>query len=96
MIIDITPAVLLTPENTREVLDQTWSYRALWKLIGIELGIDTGTLDAIDENNKKVESCLTELITGWLRNTKPRPTRAAIISVLSSKKVLSAAGNYHS
>ena len=74
------------------MIDLTWPYRSSWKLIGIDLGIDTGTLDAIDKNNKKVEDCLTELITGWLRNTEPRPTRAAITAVLSSEHILSAAG----
>ena len=70
----------------------TWPHRARWRLIGTELGIDTGTLDAIDANNKKVESCLNELITGWLRNINPRPTRAAITAVLNSEHILSAAG----
>ena len=85
--------MLLTPENIREIIDLTWPHRARWKLIGTELGIDTGTLDAIDANNKKVEGCLNELITGWLRNNKPRPTRAAITAVISSEHILSAAGN---
>ena len=84
--------VPLTPDNTREILDVTWPYRARWRLIGTQLGVDTGTLDAIDENNKKVEGCLTELITGWLRKTNPRPSRAAITTVLNSEHILSAAG----
>ena len=84
--------VPLTPDNTREIIDATWPHRARWRLIGTELGIDTGTLDAIDANNKKVEGCLNELITGWLRNINPRPTRAAITAVLNSEHVLNAAG----
>ena len=82
----------LNPDNTREILDVTWPHRARWRLIGTELGIDTGTLDAIDANNKKVEGCLNELITGWLRKTNPRPTRVAITAVLNSEHILSAAG----
>ena len=42
-----TGADLLCIAQMREVLDQTWNYRARWKFIGIELGIDMGTLDAI-------------------------------------------------
>ena len=84
---------MLTPENTREIIDLTWSHRARWNLIGIELGIDTGTLDAIDKDKRNVADCLTELITVWLRNTEPRPTRAAISATLKSKRILSAAGN---
>ena len=82
----------LNPDNTREILDVTWPHRARWRLIGTELGIDTGTLDAIDANNKKVEGCLNELITGWLRKTNPRPTRVAITAVLNSEHILSSAG----
>ena len=85
--------MLLTPENTREIIDLAWDHRARWKLIGTELGIDTGTLDAIDANNKKVEGCLNDLISGWLRNSKARPTRAAVIAVLKSEYILSAAGD---
>ena len=84
--------VPLTPDNTREIIDVTWPHRARWRLIGTELGIDTGTLDAIDANNKKVEGCLNELITGWIRSITPRPTRAAITAVLNSEHILSAAG----
>lgn len=84
--------MLLTPKNTREIIDLTWSHRASWKLIGIKLGIDTGTLDAIEKDNKKVGDCLTELITGWLRNAKLRPTHVAINAVLKSEHISSAAG----
>ena len=84
-----------TPENHREILDLTWPHRASWKLIGIELGIDTGTLDAIEEDYRKVGDRLTELISTWLRDINPRPTRAAITAVLKSEKILSATGNHH-
>ena len=88
--------VLLTPDNTREIIDVTWPHRARWRLIGIELGIDTGTLDAINANNRKVEDCLYDLITGWLRKTNPRPTHAAITAVLNSEHILSTAGIFSS
>ena len=82
----------LTPENTREIIDLAWPHRAKWRLIGTYLGIDTGELDAIDENNKKVEGCLIELITKWLRGTKPKPTHPAITAVLKSEHITSPAG----
>lgn len=78
-------AAHLTIENIREILDITWDYRAKWKFIGVELGIDVGSLDAIEENNKKVEGCLFNLISQWLRDGKSRPTRSALIKVLQSK-----------
>ena len=61
-----------------------WNYRAKWKFIGIELGIDIGTLEAVDANHKNVEDCLREMINGWLKNVNPRPTRGAIKAALQS------------
>ena len=83
-----THAALLSTDNMREMLDLTWDYRAKWRFIGIQLGIDSGTLEAIDANNNgKVEGCLAELINHWLCNNDPRPTRGAIISAIKSKLV---------
>ena len=70
----------------REVLDWTWDYRASWKIIGIDLSIDIGTLDAIGKNNHhKVEDCLVELLSKWLRGGKA--TRSAMTKALQSRKV---------
>ena len=68
----------------REVLDLTWNYRAKWKFLGIELGIDIGTLDAIEKNNREVEDCLVQLLSKWLRS---KATRSAMTKALQSRKV---------
>ena len=82
------------PENLKEILDMTWNYRARWKFIGIELGIDEGTLDAIDKDNRKVDDCLREMIKYWLRlGRRPKPSRRAISRALESRRVSSTAGN---
>ena len=78
---------LLSPDNMRMVLDLTFSYRAKWRQIGIELGIDIGKIDDIEANRRKVEDCLTDLISHWLRNTKPKPTRSALTAVLQSEHI---------
>ena len=85
--------VLLTQCNIREILDLTWPHRARWKLIGIELGIDIGTLDAIEKDRRIAQDCLSELICTCLRSV-PRLTRAALTAVLKSERILSAAGSY--
>ena len=87
--------VLLGTENLKEILDQTWNYRARWRFIGIELGIDEGTLDAIEKNNRKVEDSLREMITLWLRGCNPKPSRHAISKALQSGRVSRTVGNYH-
>ena len=86
---------LLSIENLKEILDLTWNCRARWRFLGIELGIDEGTLDAINENNRRVEDCLREMITIWLRNDKPKPSRHAISTALQSGRVSSTVGNCH-
>ena len=84
---DFNTTALLTPENMREVLDLTFPYRAKWRQIGIQLGIDIGKIDAIEANRRMVEDCLTDLISHWLRNTKPKPTRGVLTAVLQSEHV---------
>ena len=73
----------------KEIIDLTWSHRAKWRLIGTKLGIDTSTLDAIDEDDKKVEHCLINLIDVWLK-AGSKSTRADITDALRSLRV---AGN---
>lgn len=85
--------VLLTTNDTREILNLTWDYRASWKFIGIELGIDVGTLSAIDKDYRMVGECLREMIIHWLSNERPKPTQDAITTALRSEHVL--AGNCH-
>ena len=79
--------MILTSANMREILDLTWPHRASWKLIGIKLGIDIGTLDAIEKDRRIVQDCLSELISTWLRSIDPRPTRADITAVLKSEHI---------
>lgn len=69
------------------MLNLTWDYRARWKFLGIELGFDIGTLDAIGKNNANVEESLTDLISKWLRRGDPRATRSDISKALQSQMV---------
>ena len=83
--------VALSPNNAKEVLNLMWDFRSRWKFVGIELGIDMSTLDAIDRDYRKADDCLTELITKWLRRTNPKPTRSAITKALESHSVMASA-----
>lgn len=62
----------------RDIINLTWDYRQGWKFIGIELGIDEGTINAINANNESSENCLFELISAWLRGSEPVPTLDAM------------------
>ena len=77
----------LNSGHMSEVLNCFWDYRAKWRVIGIELGINIGTLDAIDLKYRNPEDCLTELIVCWLRGSNPRPTRSTMTMILQSKHV---------
>ena len=71
----------------------TWNYRARWRLIGIELGIDIGTLDAIATKYNNPEDHLVELIGQWLRGSNPRPTRSTMTMALQSQHVTGGANS---
>ena len=72
--------------DIREVQDYFWDFRAAWKTIGLQLGIDVGTLDSIERTQRwVVDDCLRELLICWLKRGTPNPTRSAMDAVLRSK-----------
>lgn len=85
----------LTINNIREVLNVTWPYRSNWKFIGRKLGIDSGTLEAIEVDNMRAEGtageCLMMVISNWLKKNQPIPTWLALSRALQSEH---AAGIY--
>ena len=73
-------------DDIREVQDFFWDIRAAWKTIGLELGIDMGTLDSIERTHRMVvEDCLLHMLKHWLLHVTPKPTRSAMAAVLQSK-----------
>lgn len=81
-------AEILTVSNLREMLDLTWDYRTRWRLIGSQLGIDSGTLDAVNTNNHTVEECLSDMLKQWLNSDSC--TLSAINKALQSPHVVNA------
>ena len=51
---------------------------ATWKNIGTLLGIATHVLDNIQANEGRVEDCLREMLSKWLKQVAPKPTWAAL------------------
>ena len=78
-------AEILKIGDMREVVEFFWDFRSQWKLIGIELNIDMGTLNSIDRNNRKCDDCLIALADEWLHRANPKPTRSAMAAVLQSR-----------
>ena len=86
----------LTTSDMREVIDTLWDYRAKWRLIGIQMGIKPGDLDAIGKHND-VDDALIDVTKQWLRNANPKPNRAKLAAIIESKciagEVTSTQGN---
>ena len=80
----------LTIDNVQDAL---WDVRARWKNIGYRLGIDPGTLEALEVPGNHDES-FTKMMNHWLSgeydpeepNSKPR-TWCTLIGVLRSRVV---------
>ena len=53
--------------------------RANWKNIGIELEVDMGTLNAIEECCRNdPDKCLPEMLDCWLKQVDPPPSWEAL------------------
>ena len=74
-------------ENTKEIIHLAWDYRARWWFIGRELGINRGTLEDIAVHERTIDDRLSEVITTWLKNVNPKPTRSAILAAIKSERV---------
>ena len=79
-----------------------WSARSRWRYIGIALGLDIGTLDAIQEShNYRSDPSFVDMLTDWLRwpNTeRPPPSWSELIDAMNAPpvrvKLIESTGNY--
>ena len=94
----VTEKECLTTTDMKEVIDALWGYRAKWRLIGIQMGIEPGDLDAIGKSKKEeVDDALYEVTKQWFNKTNPKPNRAMLTAIIESRciagEVTSAQGN---
>ena len=68
-----------------------WKYRAKWKLVGMELQIESDDLSAIEVDKRTVADSLLEVIDLWLRRANPKPTRTVLTAVTQSKLLVTEA-----
>ena len=78
---------MLTITDLRKVQRAAWDSRDEWYNIGLELGIDPGTLAAIRSEHTKIKDCFRETLTIWLKMVQPKPTLAALAEALQSPTV---------
>ena len=72
--------------DLKSVRRALWDARCKWYDIGVELDLDTATLDAIGADYRKVEDCFREVISKWL-NASPDPSWKALSEALRSPAV---------
>ena len=76
----------LSVGDLQKVQKCIWDARSKWYNIGLELGIDAGTLDTID-STQNPDCCFRAMLTKWLRQDSPKPTRTALAVALRSPSV---------
>ena len=80
-------AAVLSDEDLNEILNLTRNYYGSWKSIGLELGIDTAALDAIEKNYINDHRRLIAMIDLWHSCVNLKPSREAMDKALRSKKI---------
>ena len=74
--------------NLKTVLKVLWEARGKWYNIGVELDVETSTLDIIStECQGKVEDCFRKILTKWLNRVEPQPSWNALVEALESPTV---------
>ena len=59
------------PLDLRTVQCALWDAKCKWYNLGLELGLDKSTLDAIKVNCQEVEDCFREVLSKWLNLVTP-------------------------
>ena len=82
-----TAETVLSINDLREIIDQTWEARPQWYNVGLGLGISADNLDAMQINNQgNCDACFREIFKKWLRNHR-RPTWSLLAEALESPSV---------
>ena len=78
----------LSSEDLSKVFSTLYEARTNWRNIGLGIGIDPTTIEAIGiKNRDDVNDCFRELLLTWLRKGSSKCTWATLASVLKSETV---------
>ena len=64
-----------------------WEARSKWYNMGLELGIDPGTLDTISKDHVKSDDQFRVMLTTWLKKVEPKPSWEALAEALRSPTI---------
>ena len=77
----------LGTSDLRMVYKAAWDARTKWYKIGLELDVDSDTLDSIEMEKSHIDDRFISMLKTWLRTARPRPTLAALAEALRSPTV---------
>ena len=94
LILQIIAAVLSSTE-VHEILSLTVKHYRSWKSIGLELGIDSAALDAIEKNYVNDHRRLIAMVKLWHISVDLKPSREAMVKALQSNRVTTSVIGMH-
>ena len=62
----------------KDIFKELFPVATYWKTIGTLLGIPGHILDKIKSNEERVDECLREMLSEWLKQIDPPPTWTAL------------------
>ena len=77
----------LGTSDLRKVYKAAWDARTKWYNVGLELEMDSATLDTIEGEKSHIDDRFRAMLTTWLKAVNPRPTLAALAEALRSPTV---------
>ena len=69
------------------VVEEVFDAHAKWYDLGLQLGVQGGTLDGIRNQFQNPKDALREMLMVWLKMVDPKPTWTALIDALRSRTV---------
>ncbi len=82
-----TSGVELSDRDLFDVTEYVFEARDKWNEIGSGLSIPVDKLLAIEKDNRKVDDCLREMLTYWLRQPDLNRNYRSLAKSLSGKQV---------
>ena len=82
-------AAILSYNEMDKILNRAKTYSGSWKSIGLELGIDSAALDAIEKNYVNDHRRLIAMIELWHSSVDLKPSHEKMEIALSSNQVTS-------
>ena len=69
------------------LMERLHPVRAKWYNLGLQLEISVGDLEAIQQEHRRAEDCLREMLVKWLKRVNPLPTETLLSAALQSNTV---------